>query len=89
MFHKTKDVCIIFGNAMKKARTDSGMTIEEVSLESGISRNTISKWEHGRSQPDLSQLIAFFEAIHLSAMDYMPDAVSRARAALEQEELNG
>lgn len=42
------------GNRLKNARTDNGLTQEQVAEELGVSRQSISNWENNRSYPDIS-----------------------------------
>lgn len=46
------------GEVLKKHRTDSRMTQEFVAEYLGISRQAVSKWENGTSDPSTSNLIA-------------------------------
>lgn len=46
------------GEVLKKHRTDSRMTQEFVAEYLGISRQAVSKWESGASDPSTSNLIA-------------------------------
>ena len=46
------------GEVLKKHRTDSRMTQEFVAEYLGISRQAVSKWESGTSDPSMSNLIA-------------------------------
>lgn len=46
------------GQALKKYRTQRNMTQEFVAEALGVSRQAVSKWESGRSDPSTSNLIA-------------------------------
>ena len=46
------------GEVLKKYRTERNMTQEFVAESLGVSRQTVSKWESGRSDPSTSNLIA-------------------------------
>lgn len=45
------------GKIIKENRTDKNMTQEELANELFVSRPLISKWENGKSYPDLEQLL--------------------------------
>lgn len=45
------------GNVIKKHRTDNKMTQEFVAEYLGVSRQAVSKWESGTSDPSTSNLI--------------------------------
>lgn len=42
---------------IKKTRLDANMTQEEYGLKFGVTRQTVSSWENGKSIPDLQMLI--------------------------------
>ncbi len=41
-----------FGNKVRQLRMENHMTMEDVEQGTGISRSSISRWEHGRSMPN-------------------------------------
>ena len=51
---------------IKETRTSSNMTQEEYGLKLGVSRQTVSSWENGRSMPDLQMLIDICNMYHIS-----------------------
>lgn len=51
---------------IKQTRTTSNMTQEEYGLKLGVSRQTVSSWENGRSMPDLQMLIDICNIYHIS-----------------------
>lgn len=51
---------------IKKTRTDGNMTQEEYGLKFGVTRQTVSSWENGRSMPDLQMLIDICNTYHIS-----------------------
>ena len=46
------------GETLKELRTERNMTQEFVAESLGVSRQTVSKWENGSSEPSTSNLIA-------------------------------
>ena len=51
---------------IKQTRTNEKMTQEEYGQKFGVSRQTVSSWENGRSLPDLQMLIDICNTYHLS-----------------------
>ena len=46
------------GNSLYSARKSKGLTQEEVAEKLGVSRQAVSKWENGTSDPSTSNLCA-------------------------------
>lgn len=53
-----RDVCKSLGEVLKENRLHCNMTQEFVSEAIGVSRQAVSKWENGTSDPSTSNLIA-------------------------------
>lgn len=53
-----KETKISLGEALKTYRTDCKMTQEFVAESLGVSRQAVSKWENGTSDPSTSNLLA-------------------------------
>jgi transcriptional regulator with XRE-family HTH domain len=71
-----------FGKRLRAAREAYGVTQEAVGFEVGVTNATVSKWETGRSEPTLLQLVALAGLLGRST-DYFlrPDGASKdARA---------
>ena len=51
---------------IKKTRTEANMTQGEYGAKFGVSRQTVSNWENGRSLPDLQMLIDICNTYHVS-----------------------
>ena len=51
---------------IKQTRTESNMTQEEFGQKFGITRQSVSAWENGRSMPDLQTLIDICNTYHIS-----------------------
>lgn len=73
-FIKSKDVRqeksktrISLGEALKQHRTNCKMTQEFVAEAVGVSRQAVSKWESGVSDPSTSNLIALAKLFGISA----------------------
>jgi len=59
------------GKIIKENRTAKEMTQEELANEFFVSRPLISKWENGRSYPDLEQLLKLSEFFDLTLDELM------------------
>lgn len=60
------------GEVLKKHRTDSGMTQEFVAQALGISRQAVSKWENGTSEPT-TNLIALAKLFGMAPEDLLQE----------------
>ena len=45
------------GTKIRNARSDAGLTQEKAAEALGVSRQTISNWENGRTYPDIVSVI--------------------------------
>ena len=62
---------ISLGEAIKENRTRCKMTQEFVSEHLGVSRQAVSKWENGTSDPSTSNLIAIAKLFEISAEELL------------------
>jgi len=60
---------VSLGEVIKKHRTSCKMTQEFVAESLGVSRQAVSKWENGTSDPSTSNLIALAKLFDVSAED--------------------
>lgn len=56
-----------FTQKIKAARTDAGYTQQQVAVETGIPRSTISRIESGTRQPDIENLGILIDFYEVSA----------------------
>lgn len=61
------------GEAIRERRIACGMTQEFVADSLGISRQAVSKWENGNSEPSTSNLYALAELYGVSVEDLLRD----------------
>ena len=54
---------------IKKIRTESGMTQEDLAEKMFVTRQTISNWETGKSQPDIETLTELAEVFSVTVDD--------------------
>lgn len=61
------------GEALKENRTRGKMTQEFVAESIGVSRQAVSKWESGTSDPSTSNLLALAKLYGISAEDLLKE----------------
>ena len=61
------------GEALKAYRTDCKMTQEFVAEHLGVSRQAVSKWENGTSDPSTSNLLALAKLYGISAENLLKE----------------
>ena len=66
-------VKISLGEAIKTRRTNCKMTQEFVAEALGVSRQAVSKWEQGISDPSTSNLLALAKLFGISAEELLRD----------------
>lgn len=59
---------------MKQHRVDCKMTQEFVAESLGVSRQAVSKWESGASDPSTTNLMALAKLFGVSAEDLLKEA---------------
>ena len=63
--------CISLGEALKENRIRCQMTQEFVAERLGVSRQAVSKWENGTSDPSTSNLLALAKLYGISAEELL------------------
>lgn len=64
-------VCKSLGEALKEHRTRCQMTQEFVAEHLGVSRQAVSKWENGTSDPSTSNLLALAKLYGISPQELL------------------
>ena len=64
------------GDAIRRARIDAGLTVEEVAVALKVSYRTVLNWESDKFMPRGRTLLAF---ARLTASDWLLDTIGRAR----------
>lgn len=72
------------GNQLQKARADAGLTQEQVAEALGISRQTLSNWETGKTSPDIKSVVALSELYGVSL-----DRLGKGTEDIPQEPSDG
>ncbi|MDO4673010.1 MAG: helix-turn-helix transcriptional regulator [Porphyromonadaceae bacterium] len=62
------------GEVLKQHREECKMTQEFVAEAIGVSRQTVSKWENGTSDPSTSNLIALAKLFQISVQELLREA---------------
>ena len=65
------------GDAIREHRTECKMTQEFVAEALGVSRQAVSKWENGTSDPSTSNLIALAKLFGVSAENLLKEVDER------------
>lgn len=61
-----------FGERLKKARNDRGLTQEQLAKELGIAKSTLAGYEKGNREPDVFKIKKIVEVLNIDA-DYLLD----------------
>ena len=69
---------IEFGNYLYKLRRDSGLTQRYVGRQLGVSDKAISKWENGKSKPNIEQIEKLAVLYHVTR-DEILDHLNKKR----------
>ena len=63
----------IVGKNLKKFREASGLSQKELAQHMSVTRQTISNWERGISQPDLDSLLLLAGSFQVDVTDIIYD----------------
>ncbi len=69
--HEQTETAKSLGEALKNYRTECKMTQEFVAENLGVSRQAVSKWENGTSDPSTSNLIALAKLYEVSVEELL------------------
>ena len=70
---------VSLGEAIREHRTKCRMTQEFVAESLGVSRQAVSKWENGTSDPSTSNLIAIAKLFGVSAEDLLKEIKDKSQ----------
>ena len=59
-------IMMSIGEVLKQARSESGLSQEDIAEKVGVSRQTVSSWENGKSYPDIASVIALSDTYGVS-----------------------
>jgi transcriptional regulator with XRE-family HTH domain len=66
-----QDVCIRFGERLRKLREKQNWSQEDLAAKSGIAQNFISKLENGKKEPCLRTIETLSDTFKLSISRFM------------------
>lgn len=55
-----------FAERLREAREQSGLTQEQLAQKVGVTRQAVSRWEQGITQPDMEMLVALGNALQMN-----------------------
>ena len=64
-------ILLTFNINLTRLRKEKGLSQEQLALEIGVSRQSISKWERGVSQPELSNIDKICEVLEITPNELM------------------
>ena len=70
-------VCKSLGEVLKDHRVRCQMTQEFVAEHLGVSRQAVSKWENGTSDPSTSNLLALANLYHVDAAELLREVAPK------------
>lgn len=88
---------VMLSESIKRARLKKGISQEEMAVRLGVVRQTVSKWENGRSVPDAEMLILIAELLDVpvnrllgveeksASLQSMADELARLNEELAQK----
>lgn len=62
-----------FGEKLKEARKESGLSQEQLSEKMSVSRSAIAKWETNKGMPDVNNLKVIAQLLNVSVDDLLDD----------------
>lgn len=72
------------GGTIKKLRTGQGLTQDQLAEKLYVTRQTVSNWERGTSQPDLEQLETIATALEVDVMTLLYGPEPKFRVSRKQ-----
>ena len=65
-YHKNEGKMEIFAKRLKKLRLENNLTLRDLANEINVSHGAIDKWEKGKSEPNIINLIALAKFFDVS-----------------------
>lgn len=69
-----QDIGLIFGEILRRYRTEKNVSQEELAFQADVDRTFISRLERGIRQPTLTTQIGIAQALGVSAADLVKEA---------------
>ena len=67
------DIGQIFGEVLRRYRSEKNISQEELAFKAGVDRTFVSRLERGIRQPTITTLIGLGQALGVPAADFMRD----------------
>ena len=58
-----------FGEKLKEARKEAGLSQEQLAQELSVSRSAVAKWESDKGMPDVNNLKAISQLLDVSVIE--------------------
>ena len=71
------------GEKIRQARREKGMTQDQLAQALFVSRQTVSNWENGRTEPDYQTLTRLSELVGL---EFLPQEETQTESEAEEED---
>ena len=68
-----KDINQIFGDVLRRYRSDRSISQEELAFQAGVDRTFVSRLERGIRQPTITTLIGLGQALGVSAAELVQE----------------
>jgi transcriptional regulator with XRE-family HTH domain len=75
----------VIGRAIKKLRTNRGLTLEELAEKSGCTPGFISQVERNQAVPSITTLYAIAEVLGVKVTDFFPDVTNPTKVVRKEE----
>lgn len=78
-----------FGENLRRIREQKGMTQEQLALKISVTRQAISRWELGRTEPDIATCIRLLDVLEVPAEELMLGTKTFAYKRFQKQYLIG
>ena len=92
---KIKEAIMTFGEKLRQARKDAGLSQEELAEKLNVSRQAITKWETDRGIPDIANLMTISNLFGIAVDDFISEektaqtAKSRLYESVTEYDIDG
>ena len=70
---------MIINESLKNIRLDNNLTQDDFAEKLGVTRQTVSSWENGRSYPDIENIVKISEIFNISLDDMLKEYQSHKK----------
>ena len=68
-----------FANNLKKLRKDNNLSQEELALELGVSRQSVSKWESGQTYPEMDKVLQLCKMFNVNIDELLSQNIKEVK----------